>query len=268
MVNRILPFLKKYIWLITTVIAIGGFFLSIYQARISSKSPILKYYVVKISPEANDGDLQDARIKIEESLFQKVNYLVGQNSRLTYSETLDKVLPITEPVGNLSGGVVIVIQNQGEITAKKLRVNITSETPIEKYQIFSNETSTLIDFDKENGVLKFSVNRLTPDDKIQIAILFPGAYAVSLTASRANYVAQPTPSAGFAAVAATNTAAASAKQNIGSSLNGFLQFYTESKLDSIQTDVFVSSDEIQGEIDSTPTNTSQENSLFFSTFQP
>ena len=268
MTNKILPFLKKYVWLITTIIAVGGFFLSIYQARVSAKSPVLKYYVVKVSPEINDNNLQAARLKIENSLFQSVNSLMEKDASLTYSEALDKVLPISESIGNLSGGVVIVIQNQGEITARNLRVNVKSETPIEQYQIISNEKITIVDDSKEKGTLKFDVDRLTSNDEIQIAILFPGAYAVSVTASRSNYVPQPTPSTTLLQVIATQTAVASPKQNIGSSLNGFLQFFTESKLDSIQTTVFVSSDEIQGEMDSPPKDTSKERFLFFNTFQP
>ena len=271
MTNKTLAFLKKYVWLITTIIAVGGFSLSIYEARVSTKNPALKYYVVKVSPEINDLDLQATRQKIENSLFQSVGSLMEQNSRLTYSEALDRVLPISEAIGKLSGGVVVVIQNQGEITAKNLHVNITLETPIEKYQILSNETSSIIDFDKESGVLKFSVDRLTPNDTIQIAIIFPGSYAVSVTASRANNVVQvqPTPSGTLEQiVAATQVAVASPEQNTGNSLNGFLQFYTESKLDNVQTNVFVSSDEVQGEATQPPKDTTEEKQLFFRVFQP
>src|SRR6266511_2070637 len=266
MINKILAFIKKYIWIITAIIAIGGFALSIYQARISAKRPVLKYYSVKVSPEINDTNLQSARIKIENSLFQSVNNLAAQDSSLTYSEALDKILPISETVGNLSGGVVIVIQNQGESTARNLRINLTLGTPIENYEVFSNEAFSVVDENKTKGTIKIAVDRLTSGDKVQIALLFPGQYTVSLVASRFSESAQPTPSGTFAQMVATQTAMDPSKQNLTNSLNGFLQFYTENHFDNIQIKVFVSSDEVHGDIESIPKDTSKERNLFFSTF--
>ena len=268
MTKKVLAFIKKYIWLITTIIALIGLMLSIFQARISAKSPILKYYIVRVSPEINNDNLQATRLKLENTLFEDVNNLIAQNPSLSYSEALDNILPISESIGDLSGGVVIVIQNQGEITARNLRINVTLDTPIENYNIFSNESLSVIEEDKTKGVLKINVDRLTSEDKIQIAILFPGAYKISLIASRASQSAQPTPFTTIAQMEATRTAASSSRQEIGNSLSGFLQFYTENNLDNIQITVFVSSDEAQGEIYSTPRDTSQEVYLFYNTFQP
>jgi hypothetical protein len=268
MTNKILTYAKKYIWLITTVIALIGLFLSIYQARISAKSPVLKYYVVRVSPEINDNNLQVARLKLETSLFEDVNNLIAQNPSISYSEALDNVLPVSESIGDLSGGAVIVVQNQGEITARNLRINVTLKTPIENYEILSNESFSIIEEDKAKGIVKISVDRLTSEDKIQIAVLFPGAYKVTLIASRASQSTQPPPNTTLGQMAATQTAVASSKQEIGNSLKGFLQFYTENNINNIQINVFVSSDEVQGEINSAPKDISQESYLFYSTFQP
>jgi len=268
MPNKILAFMKKYIWLITTIIAAIGLILSVYQARISAKSPVLNYYIVRVSPEINDNNLQAARIKLETTLFESVNNAIAQNPSLSYSEALDSVLPVSESIGDLSGGAVIVIQNQGDVTARNLRINVTLKTPIENYEVFSNESFSIIEEDKAKGIIKISVDRLTSEDKIQIAVLFPGAYKVTLIASRASQSTQPPPNTTLGQMAATQTAVASSKQEIGSSLKEFLQFYTENNINNIQVNVFVSSDEVQGELNSTPKDTSQDSYFFYSTFQP
>src|SRR5574341_1171044 len=182
--NKFLEYIKKYIWLLTTLIALGGLIISIYQARTEAKSPILRYYIVRVSPEIREGDFQNARRALENSLFLSVNNFVAQHPDTTFSEALDSILPLSETIGSSQGGIVIVIQNQGTTTAQNILVNITLGTPIEKYQIFSNELFSVLAEDKPKGILKINIERLTTRDDIQIPILFPGAYSVSLVASR------------------------------------------------------------------------------------
>lgn len=273
--KKYLAFIKKYIWLITTIIAIIGLMVSIFQARSAAKSPILGYYVVRVSPDIKDNDLQTARHSLENSLFLSVNDLVSQNPNLSYSEALDSVLPASETVGNLPGGVVIVVQNHGEITARNVRVSISTETPIEKYEIFSNETFSVSDEDKSKGIIKIDIDRLTTGDKIEIAILFPGEYTVSLMASRGNYSipsSEPTPQTTTMIQVATKVAmtqmAKEASQPDEKILSGILYFHVENYLDKILVNVFASSDEVQGDVYPTPQDTSREKSLFFKAFQP
>jgi hypothetical protein len=260
--------MKKYIWLITTLIALGGFILSIYQSRISAQSPLLKYYYVKVSPEIDVADLQTARLKIENSMFLSTHNLIEQDSNLTYSQALDKVLPITETVGNLSGGVVVVIQNQGQVSASKIHVSIKVGTSIEKYEIITNESFSAVEYNQTEGTLKFDVNRLTVGDEIRVPILFPGQYAVTVIAARKIKTPMPPPPNGnLAQVKATQTAMDSNKQATEDDLDGFLRFYTRNLMDNIYIDVFVSSDEMQGE-QYTPADTSQEENLFLDIFRP
>jgi hypothetical protein len=245
--------------------------LSIYQASMPTKAPVLKYYTVRVSPEVKDNDLDSARKQLESSLFLSVNHLFSQNSNLGISEVLDKVLPLSETVGRLSGGVVIVIQNYGEITAHKIRANITIDTPIEKYKIFSNESFSVISEDKQKGTLEISIERLTAGDDVHIAILFPGAYTVTLIVSRfdtANQISQNHQGAttDLDALAATATAAATRQDNINN-LNRVLYFHLENYLDKIQASVFISSDEMQGVFSAAPSDTSKEKDLFFTAFK-
>lgn len=268
MTNKFLQFLQRYIWLITALIALGALIVSIYQARISDQSPLLKYYYVKVSPAINANDLETARLKLENAIFRSVNNLVEQDSSLNYSEALDKALPITETVGNLSGGVVVVIQNQGRIPATNIHVNIKVGTSIEDYEIISNESTSNVEYDQKQGTLKFDISRLTVGDNIRVPILFPGQYAVTVIAARKLRTPTPPPPIGeLAQVKATQTAMASDEQASENDLAGFVHFYARNRMDNIYIEVFVSSDQMQGE-EYTPQDTTTETHLFLSKFKP
>jgi hypothetical protein len=274
--NRFLSSLKKHVWLVTTFVALGGLALSIYQTKLSTKSPILTYYFVRITPEISIDDFITARQNLENNLFANTSDLMRQDSQLNFSEALDKILPLDEPVGALSGGIIVVIENQGEVTAKDIHVNITIGSQVEDYTIISNETFSAVSEDKQGGKINFDIDRLTVGDKVYVAILLPGKYSVTVRLNRIEYV--PPVNTSYSQLAATMSARESveANSNLGELvdtitnmqkyLNGFLVSNIINKIDEINVEVFVSSEEAQGNLSQLPKDLSREYEIFLRVF--
>lgn len=271
MTNKILALQKNRAGLILVFLVCGLMIAIIYfVTQITVREPRLVSYRVSVSPAIQDDDLKTVRLALEEAVFKTTNNALAQDTKLTYSEALDNVLPISKVISNLPSGIVLVINNYGIVTAHDVRVGVILEAPIKKYKVFSSGTFSVTDEDKSKGILKINVDQLASGDKIQIAILPSGDYPVLLTASRIGDLPTPslltTPDNGFGRVeiAGTQTAIAIYNQD---NIEGLLQFHVEKTVDNIQTFVLISSNETQSYSHGNQESTTVERDLFFETFQ-
>jgi len=254
MKNKILVFAKKYLWHILIIVVLSGLAINFAVAQISARKYSQTCFLIRVSPAIQDDKLKTARLVLEESVFQSVNNLIAQNAKLTYSEALDHVLPISKSVVNLPDGVEIIVLNNGSTTVHNLQVSVTLGVPFKNYKVFSNESFSVVEEDASKGILKINAERLTQKNQISINVLLSGERTVFLTASRTENnlhpILQPTLTSEsvFAKgiqmleIMATQTATAIDNRNNF----GLLQFHFENRVDNINSTIFVSSNEVQG----------------------
>jgi hypothetical protein len=253
----------KYYGLIAIVIVLGLTF-----AQNFNKKPRLRHYVVKVTSSLQDDDFENARLALEDSVFQSVNNAIAQNTKLKYSEALDNILPIGENIGNLTSGIVVVIQNNGEADAHNVQVEINLQAPIEKYEILSKETFSIVGENKSKGILKITIDKINSIGEITITMLLSEKYAVLLTASRTGYLEPPTLTTSdnpmqMIEMMAKQTEVATYNQ---SNAENLLQFQVGYDIDKIQPIIVISSEEGQSYFHEVQRNKILEQDLFIKTF--
>lgn len=239
-------------------------------SNIFPKKPRLSHYAVIVNSPIQESDFQQARLALENSIFQSVNNSISHNTKLTYSEALDNLLPISKNIANPNSGIVFVIQNNGKAPAHNIQININLQTPIEKYIIFSEEIFSVVDEDKSNGILRISVDKINAINEINIAILLSNEYAVALTASRISDLIPPVIPTSLndpmQMIEIIVTQTAIANYNKGN-IDDLLEFRVAYDIDKIQPEITVSSNEETSEYFGTKKNEINEQNLFVETFQ-
>lgn len=221
----------------------------------SSRAPILIYYPIWLEPSEDENDVAAALRDLENIVFAETMKYVEQNPGVTYSETLDLILPISKTIPASPSGVVVAVRNVGSQTATDVREKLVLSAPIKIFAIYSNEQYEVINGGVGEAGIELNVKRLTVGDSIYIAILFDtpstDQFAV-ITASRTSltYISQEAePMTIFQKLAATQTAIALLEtQGVKSSSSGIenvLGFSIE-RINDVTLDIFVSSNEIGG----------------------
>lgn len=233
------------------------------------KSPKLRHYVVKVNSPIQDGDFQNTRQALENSIFKNVSDATLRNPKLTYSEALDEILPISENIANPQSGIIIVVQNNGKAPAHNIQIEINLQVPIEKYKTFSKNAVSILNENNSEGILKISVDTINSIDEVTIAILLSNQYPISLTASRTENLQPPVLPTNLdnpmqiIEIMAKQTEVATYNQN---NTENLLEFKIEYAIDKIQPVVVISSDEVKSYFYEVQKNRIKEQDLFIETF--
>ncbi|MFN8411512.1 MAG: hypothetical protein U0Z26_03905 [Anaerolineales bacterium] len=258
--------LSKYYGFIAIIIVVIVSFLS----NTFFQKPLLSHYAVTVNSLIQEGNFQQARVSLENEIFQSVNNSIAQNTNLTYSEALDKLLPISKNIANPESGIVVVVQNSGKAPAHNVQININLQTPLEKYTIVSKDNFSILSEDKSSGLLRIVVDKIEADSEINIVILLSNKYPVALTALRNNDLIPPVVPTSLndpmqmIEILAKQTEVAN--YNNGNITN-LLEFQVSYDIDKILPEIVIVSDEGQSQFLGTKKNERNEQNLFIETFQ-
>lgn len=253
-----------YLGLIPLIIILG---LSMFSNKRENLE--LVYYVAKVNSTIQDENYQNARLVLENSIFQNANDIILQNPKLTYSEALDKILPMRAIIATPQNGVLVVVQNRETSSIHNVQIEINLQVPMEKYKIITNGKASVVGEDGSKGFLKLNVDKINSMDEVTVAILLSNDYDVFLNAFRTESHLPLIPPTGSdnpmerIEFFAQQTAVATYNQ---ANTRNLMKFEVVYDIDKIQPIISVHSDEAKSRVSKVDKNKIKEQELFIKIF--